>query len=60
MFEKTAGFYNFAWAILAMTAVWLLLQIYQLLKAIHFMLKKWFDRDYIEPFERERGIFDGE
>jgi hypothetical protein len=57
--EQTAGIYNFVWWLMACAAIWMLYQIFQILKAIHFMMKKWFDRDYIEPFERARGIYDG-
>lgn len=53
MFEQYAGVYGVVWWVLASLAVWLLYRIMTILKAIHFMLNKWFERDYIEPFERE-------
>jgi hypothetical protein len=59
MLEQTAGIYNFVWLAAAYFAIWLLYRIFQILKAMHFMMKKWFDRDYIERFERSRGIYDG-
>jgi ribulose 1,5-bisphosphate synthetase/thiazole synthase len=57
--EQTAGIYNFVWCGMACAALWLLYRMFQILKAMHFMMSKWFNRDYIEPFERAHGIYDG-
>lgn len=57
MFDQTMGLYNFAWYGMACIALWLLYRIFQIVKSIHFMIGKWFDRDYIKPFEQERGIY---
>jgi hypothetical protein len=50
--------YNFFWSGAAMIGLWLLWRIFEVLKAIHFMMSKWFDRDYIKPFDRAHGIDD--
>lgn len=60
MFEQTAGIYNFVWWGMAAVALWYLQRVYQILKAMHFMMHKWFQRDYLVPFEKERGIYDGD
>lgn len=60
MFDMTAGMYNFFWSGAAMIGLWLLWRIFEVLKAIHFMMSKWFDRDYIKPFDRAHGIDDGD
>lgn len=60
MFDMTAGMYNFFWSCAAMIGLWLLWRIFQVLKAIHFMMSKWFDRDYIKRFDRAHGIDDGD
>lgn len=60
VFDMTAGMYNFFWSGAAMVGLWLLWRIYELLKAMHFMMSKRFDRDYIKPSEQERGIYNGD
>jgi hypothetical protein len=60
MLDQTAGIYNFVWATMGAMALWLLYRIFELIKAIHFMVQKWFERDYIVPFEKGRGTYDGD
>lgn len=60
MWEKSAGIYDAVWFAMAMGGLWLLYRIFEILKALHFMMKKWFDRDYIIPFDKAHGIYDGD
>jgi hypothetical protein len=48
MFEMTAGMYNFFWAGAAMVGLWLLWRIFQVVKSIHFMVSKRFEREFLD------------
>lgn len=56
MSDKVAGVYVMVWVGLACAGLWLLFDIQQRVKAMHFMMEKWFERDYVEPFEK--GMYD--
>lgn len=60
MFDQTLGIYNVVWGLGATAAFWWAYRIYSLLKSIHYMLQKWFVRDYIEPLEAKDAALDDE
>lgn len=47
MIDQTTSFHDFLGWLMAAAALWLLFRLYQLTKAIHFMLQKWFSRDFL-------------
>jgi hypothetical protein len=47
MMFGTMGMHDIVVQVFGAVALWLLFRLYQLMKSIHFMLQKWFERDFL-------------
>jgi hypothetical protein len=53
MFEMTAGMFNFFWSGATLIGLWLLYRIFQLVKAIHFMVHERFTQVSTDPLDQD-------